>query len=111
MFPGGFSMKKINPMVTGIIAVASPLPLFVLTCLWGAVFLAICFAYSDAPDWAIYVCTMPLWISPALCVAGIIHGIVKRRAKRAWIGILLSALGLLENFLLILSAAYLGSRF
>ena len=107
-------MKKINPMVTGIIAVASPLPLFVLTCLWGAVFLATCFAllgYSDAPDWAMYVCTMPLFVSPALCVAGIIHGIVKHRTKRAWIGILLSVLGLLENFLLIFSAAYLGSRF
>ena len=107
-------MKKINPMVTGIIAVASPLPLFVLTCLWGAVFLATCFAllgYSDAPDWAMYVCTMPLWISPALCVGGIIHGIAARKAKRAWLGILLSALGLLENFLLIFSAAYLGSRF
>ena len=107
-------MKKINPMVTGIIAVASPLPLFVLTCLWGAVFLATCYAlpgYSDASGWAMYVCTMPLWISPALCVLGIIHGIVKRRAKRAWIGILLSVLGLFENIFLIFSAAYLGSRF
>ena len=42
---------------------------------------------------------------------GIIHGIVKIKTRKAWLGIFLSVIGLFENFILIYGMYYIGNRF
>ena len=106
---------KNKPIVTGIIAVASPIPMIVLTVLWTW----ICFFgigmgllnYDTVPQWIPVCSLLPLFISPTFCLLGLVHGVIKIKLKRAWIGILLSVLGLIENFILIYGMYYLGSRF
>lgn len=106
---------KNKPVVTGIIAAASPVPLLIFTVLWCWIwFFGIGLGllnYDIVPQWIIVCSLLPLFISPALCLAGIIQGLIKIKTKRAWLGILLSATGLLENVGLIYCAYYLGSRF
>lgn len=106
---------KSKPFVTGVLAVASPLPGFFLTMLWCW---SCCFGigmgllnYDTIPEWLLIVSLLPLFISPLLGLLGIIHGIVKIRSKKAWLGILLSVIGLFENFILIYGIGYLGSRY
>ena len=106
---------KNKPLVTGIIAVVSPVPLIVFTVLWSWIW---CFGigmgllnYDTIPQWILICSLLPLFISPALGLLGIVHGIIKIKLKRAWAGILLSVLGLIENFILIYGMGYIGSRF
>lgn len=106
---------KIKPITTGIIAVASPISLLVFTSLW----IPLCYFgigmgllnYDTVPQWIQLCSLLPLLISPAIGVLGIVHGCVKLKEMRAWLGILLSVLGIAENFLLIYGMYYLGSRF
>ena len=106
---------KNKPLVTGIIAVASPLPLIVFTVLWSWIwFFGIgmgLFSYDTIPQWILFCSLLPLFISPTFGLLGIVHGIIKIKLKRAWIGILLSVLGLIVNFILIYGMYYIGSRF
>ena len=106
---------KNRPIVTGIIAVASPIPLVFFTILWCWVWFFIIgiglLNYDIVPQWILIFSLLPLLISPIICLLGIVHGLVKIQAKKAWLGILLSAMGLLENFILIYGMYYLGSRF
>ena len=106
---------KNKPLVTGIIAVVSPVPLIVFTVLWSWIW---CFGigmgllnFDTIPQWILICSLLPLFISPALGLLGIVHGIIKIKLKRAWVGILLSVLGLIENFILIYGMGYIGSRF
>ena len=106
---------KNKPIVTGIIAVASPGPLFVFTVLWSWIWgfgigLGL-LNYDTIPMWIADVGLAPLLISPALCLLGIVHGALKIKLKRAWLGIVLSVLGLIENCILFFGMIYLGSRF
>ena len=106
---------KNRPIVTGIIAVASPIPLIIFTIIWcwlwyfgvGMGLLN----YDNVPQWILIFSLLPLFISPIIGSLGIIHGFVKIQTKKAWLGILLSVVGLLENFILIYGMYYLGSRF
>ena len=106
---------KCRPIVTGIIAVTSPIPLVVFTIIWCWVwFFGIGMGllnYDIVPHWILIFSLLPLFISPIIGLLGIIHGFVKIKTKKAWLGILLSAVGLLENFILIYGIYYLGSRF
>ena len=106
---------KNRPIITGIIAVASPIPLLVFTVLWCWIwFFGIGMGllnYDVVPQWIDIVSLFPLFISPTIGLLGIIHGIVKIQTRKAWLGILLSVMGLLENFILILGMCYIGSRF
>ena len=106
---------KIKPIDSGIVAVASPIPMFILTVLWSWIWILLIgigiLNYNTIPDWLMTVSLLPLSISPAFCVAGIIHGIVKMKEKHTWTGIGLSIAGLIENFVLIFGMGYLGSRF
>ncbi len=108
-------MMKNTPVEAGIVAVASPFPLFFCTVLWSWLLVFVIwmtiFNFSVIPNWLLICSLLPLFISPGLGVIGIIHGIVKIKEKHAWIGILLSVLGLAENFLLIYCMGYIGSRF
>lgn len=106
---------KNKPIVTGIVAIASPIPLIVFTVLWYWVwFFGIGMGllnYDTIPQWILILSLLPLLISPILCLIGAIHGIVKIKTKKAILGILLSIIGLLENFVLIYGIYYIGSRF
>ena len=106
---------KNKPIITGIIAVASPIPLIILTVMWSwAWFFGIGMGllnYDTVPQWILTISLLPLLISPFLGLLGIIHGIVKIKARKAWLGIFLSVIGLLENFTLFYGMYYLGSRF
>lgn len=106
---------KNKPIVTGVIAAASPIPLYNFTIIWGLMwFLGIDMGllnYDTIPQWIDVCALLPLLISPALGLLGIVHGVVKIKTKRAWLGVLLSVIGLSENFILIYVSYYLGSRF
>ncbi|MBQ7378543.1 MAG: hypothetical protein IJW70_02545 [Clostridia bacterium] len=107
---------KTKSLITGIIAALSPFPMVIFTVLWcWTIFFGIYLGALDgplpAPDWILVVSLLPLWISPLLGVAGIVHGIIDRKAPLAWLSIVLSVVCLLGNALLIGGMAYLGSRF
>lgn len=106
---------KNRPFITGIIAAASPLPMFFFTIFWfWAWFFLIgmgLLGYDPVPEWITTCGLLPFTISPALGLAGIIHSIIKVKNKLSWLGILLSVLCLIENFLLIYGIYYIGSKF
>ena len=107
---------KNTPVEAGRFAFFSPLPMFFATCLWSwTVVFGIYFGLLQmgvpVPGWLICITVVPpLCCSPILGILGIIHGITKRKEKRAWLGILLSAFCLVENALLFCAMGYL-SRF
>ena len=103
---------KNRPYITGIIAVASPGPMFIFTIFWCWIWsfgigLGI-LHYDKIPDWILFIGLLPLWISPLLGIAGLIHSVAKCKTKLAWLGILLSAMGLLENLLMLCGILYLS---
>ena len=106
---------KNRPIVTGIIAAASPIPTVIFTVIWSWVwFFGIGMGllnYDTVPQWILIVSLLPLLVSPIFGLLGIIHGMVKIKTKKAWFGIFLSVIGLFENFILIYGMYYLGSRF
>ena len=111
----GESEMKNKPVLTGIIAAVSPVPLLIFTVLWCWIwFFGIGMGllnYEIVPQWILICSLLPLFISPALGLSGIIHGLIKRKTKRAWLGILLSVIGLMESFLLLYCIYYAGSKF
>ena len=104
---------KNHPFITGIIAVASPLPLYFFSILWcWILFFGIgmgLLGYDAIPDWILYCGLSPLLISPIIGILGLVHSIVKIKTPKAWLGLLLSLVGLLENALLLYGSYYLGS--
>ena len=106
---------KNKPMISGLIAVGSPIPLLFLTMLWYCIWVFPIgmglFRYDSIPDWIMVVSLLPLCISPLLGVFGIVHGIIKIKEKLSWLGITLSMICLIENFILIYGIGYIGSRF
>lgn len=110
-----FLMKN-TPVEAGRFAAFSPLPMFFVAMGWGMffffyIYLGIFPAEATPPVWALVVSLLPMPLSPLLGVLGIIHGIIKGKEKRAWLGILLSVLCLVENFLLFFGLGYIGSRY
>ena len=106
---------KNKPIVTGIISVAAPIPLTIFTIIWCWIWafgISMGLLNHDTISQGILtISLLPLLISPALSLLGILHGIIKIKAKLAWLGILLSLLGLIENLILLYGMYYLGSRF
>ena len=106
---------KNRPIATGIIAVASPIPMVIFTVIWSWVWFfnmgVGLLNYDTVPLWILTVSLLPLLISPFFGLLGIIHGIVKIKTRKAWLGIFLSVIGLFENFVLIYGMCYLGSRY
>jgi len=105
-----------TPVEAGRFAFFSPLPMFFATCLWSwtvvfGIYFDILQMDVPIPGWLICITVVPpLCCSPILGILGIIHGITKRKEKRAWLGILLSAFCLVKNALLFCAMGYL-SRF
>ena len=88
---------KMKAVHFGALTLATPLPGWILTILWFWI-----------PEWGLYVGLLPLPVSPLMGLAGIIYGIVRRKEKGAWLGVLCSALCLVENALLLAGMMYLG---
>ena len=104
---------KNRPFITGIIAAASPVPLYFVSLLWGWIlFFGIgmgVLGYDTVPEWMLYCMLSPLLISPAIGVVGLVHSIVKIKTRKGWLGIVLSLIGLAENAILLYGSYYLGS--
>ena len=67
--------------------------------------------YDTIPQWISEISLLPIWISPLLGIIGIIHGVIKIKEKRSGLGIVLSAMCLVENFVILYGAIYLASRY
>ena len=106
---------KNKPIFTGIIAVASPIPLIIFTAIWSWLwFFGIGMGllnYDTVPQWILVCSLLPMLISPILCLLGIIHGIIKIKTSHTWLGIFLSVIGMIENFFLFYGIFYIGSRY
>lgn len=107
---------KTKSLITGILAALSPLPMAIIAILldwifFFGIYLGVFDGPLPAPDWVIQAFLLPLSISPLLGVAGIVHGIVDRKAPLAWLSIVLSVLCLLGNALLIGGMVFLGGRY
>ena len=103
---------KNRPIITGILAFISPLPMFFFAFILSWIlFFGIgmgLLGLSTVPYWMLIPTVLALLVSPTLCVLGIIHGIVKRHVRYAKLGILLSALGLVGNGILWFLMGYLS---
>ena len=106
---------KNRPFITGIIAAASPIPMFFVTILWSWFWgfgIGMGLLGSDnISGWVLTVGLLPLAISPLLGLVGLIHSFIKIKTKLSWLGIVLSLLCLAENFLMIYGMGYIGSRY
>ena len=105
---------KSKSLKLGIIAVASPIPMFLITALWSllvffVIGIGVLHYESTTPDWLLGFSLLPLLISPLMCCIFIVRGIVKRKEHLSWLCILLSVVGLIENALLLMGICYLGS--
>lgn len=106
---------KNKSLAIGIIAAASPIPLIIFTAIWSWLwFFGIGMGllnYDTMPTWILFFSLLPLLVSPAFGVYGIIHGCTRIKEKYSLGCALLSVIGLIENFLLIFGMYYLGSNF
>lgn len=102
-------------IMSGVIAAVTPVPMIVFTVIWSWIlFFGIGMGllnYDTIPQWILVCSFLPLFISPAFALLGIVHGVRRIKCEQAWVGILLSVLGLIENFVLIYGMYYIGSRF
>ncbi len=106
---------KNKSLTIGIIAAASPIPLIIFTAIWSWLwFFGIgrgLLNYDTIPTWILICSLLPLLASPAFGICGIIHGCTRIKEKHSFGCILLSAIGLIENFSMILGMYYLGSNY
>lgn len=99
----------------GTIAVISPVPMIVFTAIWCWLwFFGIglgLLGYESVPEW-IMICSMiPLGVSPLIGAVGVIYGAIKMKEKYAFVSLVLSIVGLIENLILIYVICYLGKNF
>lgn len=106
---------KIKAVTLGIVNVIAPVPLFIFTILWMWFWtFIICLGLlglDRIPFWADCLGLLPMLISPLSGIFGIIYGVIRRKERLAWLGILLSLLCLAENGLIWYGMIYIGSRF
>lgn len=99
----------------GISAVKSVLPWCGITILWSwAVFFGLVLGvlkYDTIPQWANGLMLIPILVSPAKGAYGVIYGLTHRTEERAWLGVLLSVLGIVLNALLWGWLDYFVSRY
>ena len=94
---------------TGIAAVAAPVPMFVLSAIIALIGMSL--LNGDAPRWLPAVSMLPMIIPILLGLLGVIHSFIRIRQKRAWLGLLLTVLGIAVAVFLIYGAAWLASRY
>lgn len=104
-----------KPLLLGILAVVSPIPMLLVTAFWNW----ICFFViglgllhlDTVPQWLLFCSLFPLLISPGCGIVGVMVGILHRKEPRAGLGILLSVLGIALNVLLFYGMYAMGNRF
>ena len=106
---------KSKQLKLGAIAIISPLPMIAFTAIWCWLwFFGIglgLLGYDSAPEWIMICSMLPLYVSPLLGVIGVIYGAIKIKEKHGFVGLILSVIGLIENFILICGIYYLGKNF
>lgn len=99
----------------GAIAAISPLPMIVFTAIWCWLwFFGIglgLLGYDSVPEWIMICSMLPLGVSPLLGVIGVIKGGLEIKEKHAFVGLILSIIGLIENFIIIFGIYYMGKNF
>lgn len=100
-------------LTLGISAIKSVLPWFGMTILWvWIVFFGLFLTVLGyEPPWANGLLLLPVLVSPAKGVYGVIYGLLHRTEERAWLGVLLSVLGIVLNALLWGGLDYFVSRY
>ena len=102
----------LRPLVSGAISVLMPIPMAIVTMMLGLcvvwVWCAL-FELDNIPSWFLVSVSGLLFISPVFSLLSTVYCAVKIRCKRAWIGLLLSILGIAENAGLIFFLYYVGS--
>ena len=97
-------MKK-NPLVSGIIAAACPIPLAVITILWSWVCIypigTDLLHYGTMPGWIVGMALLPSIFGLLVGIAAFLLGFVKYQTKKAWLAITLSVVGVIEGAIII----------
>ena len=107
--------RKHSLLTIGIISIASPLPMNIITPLWAWIFSIVfgtgLLGYTTTPDWITYSGFIPLLFSPAFNIFGIIFGLIRRKEKHSVLCIVLSIAGLLLNVALFFGMGYIDPEF
>lgn len=107
-----FPVKK-DPASLGILAAATPIPLFFATVFWSwfwcfGIWLRLFPNNDPQPLWFTIFILFPLFVSPILGILGVISGIRNFKNKDAREGLLWSIAGLAENALIFGGMMYLA---
>ena len=94
-------------LLYGVISLVHHIPLLLLTSFTGLL-LAVNFPALGDLAWPLL---LPLWLSPAWCLWGVIRGIRRRREPWGIACAVMSAVGLVLFVLMMWAAAYFGSRY
>ena len=104
---------SIRPLVSGVLSVLMPIPIVIVTMMLGLFVAWIWYALFELDNiasWFLVIAVIPpLLLSPIFSIFSTVYCAVKIRCKRAWIGLLLSVLGIAENTGLIFFLYYAGS--
>ena len=102
----------LRPLVSGVLSVLMPIPMAIVTMMLGLYGVWIWYALfelDNIPSWFLVSVSGLLFISPVFSLLSTVYCAIKIRCKRAWIGLLLSVLGIAENTGLIFFLYYAGS--
>ena len=102
----------LRPLVSGVLSVLMPIPIVIVTMMLGLcvawVWYAL-FELDNISSWFLVIAVIPLLLSPIFSIFSTVYCAVKIRVKWAWIGLLLSILGIAENAVLMFFLYYIGS--
>ena len=103
---------SIRPLVSGVLSVLMPIPMAIVTMMLGLygvwVWYAL-FELDNISSWFLVIAVIPLLLSPIFSIFSTVYCAVKIRVKWAWIGLILSILGIAENAVLMFFLYYIGS--
>ena len=103
----------LRPLVSGVLSVLMPIPIVIVTMMLGLCVVWIWYALFELDNissWFLVIAVIPLLLlSPIFSIFSTVYCAVKIRVKWAWIGLLLSILGIAENAVLMFFLYYIGS--
>ena len=103
---------SIGPLVSGTLSVLMPIPIVIVTMMLGLCVAWIWSALFELDNFSscfLVIAVIPLLLSPIFSIFSTVYCVVKIRVKWAWIGLLLSILGIAENAVLMFFLYYIGS--
>lgn len=102
----------LRPILSGVLSVLMPIPIVIVTMMLGLCVVWIWYALFELDNissWFLVIAVIPLLLSPIFSIFSTVYCAVKIRVKWAWIGLLLSILGIAENAVLMFFLYYIGS--